>query len=149
MPPYPTAPEISAIFKNMETGNYPEVFKRVSPNVDWTVMGTHPCAGRYTTLAAFQKGTLKRLGAIMKEPGIKLKVRNVIGGGEQAWAVVELVADAECKNGMPFENTYAWCVRFDEEGMVVQVRAYLDSAMVKQAVEENEGPCESFRAKIE
>lgn len=61
--------------------------------------GTHPCAGRYASLAAFQESTLKRLGAIMKPPGIRLKVRNVIGGGEQEWAVVELVAEAECKNG--------------------------------------------------
>lgn len=44
---YPTRNEIEKLFKNMETGNHAEVFKRVSPNVDWTVMGTHPCAGRY------------------------------------------------------------------------------------------------------
>lgn len=27
-------------------------------------------------------------------------VRNVFGGGDQAWATVELVAVAECKSGM-------------------------------------------------
>jgi hypothetical protein len=47
-PTYPTRTEIETLFKNMETGNHAEVFKRVSPEVDWTVMGTHPCAGRYT-----------------------------------------------------------------------------------------------------
>ena len=35
----------------------------------------------------------------MKEPGIRLMVRNVVGGGDQAWATVELVAVAECKSG--------------------------------------------------
>jgi hypothetical protein len=35
----------------------------------------------------------------MKPPGLALKVRNVIGGGEQEWATVELVAVAECKSG--------------------------------------------------
>lgn len=35
----------------------------------------------------------------MKEP-IRLMVRNVFGGGNQAWATVELVAVAECKSGM-------------------------------------------------
>ena len=48
---YPTRNEIEALFKNMETGDHAEVFKRVSPNVDWTVMGTHPCAGKYTRYA--------------------------------------------------------------------------------------------------
>jgi hypothetical protein len=36
----------------------------------------------------------------MKEPGLRLMVRNVFGGGDQAWATVELVAVAECKSGM-------------------------------------------------
>ena len=48
--------------------------------------------------------------------------------------------------GMKFDNTYAWVMRFDESGMVVEVRAYLDSWMVKQAIEENEVP--SHRAPM-
>lgn len=31
-------------------------------------------------------------------------------------------------------------MRFDEDGIIVEVRAYLDSWMVKQAIEENEAP---------
>lgn len=84
----------------MAEGNYKAFFERVSPNVDWTVMGTHPCAGRYRTLKDFQQGTLARLGKIMKEPGLNLAVRNVVGGGDGEWATVELVANAECLNGM-------------------------------------------------
>jgi hypothetical protein len=155
---YPSKEEVSSIFKNAEAGNFPEFMKYVSPTVDWTVMGlslsllllrkptltssgTHPCAGRYNSLVAFNEGTNKRLGAIMKEPGIKLLVRNIITNGE--WVVVEMVSKAECKNGLNFDNTYAWVCRF-EEGIIVQVRAYLDSAIVKQAIEENE--CPSHRA---
>lgn len=37
-------------------------------------------------------------------------------------------------------------MRFDEDGIIVEVRAYLDSWMVKQAIEENEAP--SRRADI-
>ena len=43
--------------------------------------------------------------------------------------------------------SYAWIMRFDENGMIVQVRAYLDTALLKQALEENE--CPSMRAPIE
>ena len=42
--------------------------------------------------------------------------------------------------GLKFDNTYAWCMRFDKDGIIVEVRAYLDSWMVKQAIEENEAP---------
>lgn len=40
-------------------------------------------------------------------------------------------------------------MRFNEEGQIVQVRAYLDSALIKQILEENEGPwVKSYRAPI-
>jgi ketosteroid isomerase-like protein len=48
--------------------------------------------------------------------------------------------------GLKFDNTYAWVVRFDQGGQIVEVRAYLDSWMVKQAIEENE--CPSHRAPV-
>lgn len=86
----------------------------------------------------------------MAPPGIPLKVRNIIGGNPDApWSTVELVAEATCKNGFKFDNTYAWCVRFNEEGVIVQVRAYMDSWMVKQAVEENECPSRRTDTRIE
>ncbi len=34
----------------------------------------------------------------MKNP-VQLKVRSVIGGGDEEWAVVELIFDSTCKNG--------------------------------------------------
>ena len=105
---YPSRDEIEKIFKHMETGDFASTFERVSPDVDWTVMGTHPCAGRYSSLKDFQKSTITRLGNIMKEPGIRLMVRNVIGGGDQEWATVELIAAAECKSGesVPVESFF-------------------------------------------
>jgi len=137
---YPPREEIEKLFKNLETNNYAAVFGRVDPTVDWTVMGTHPLAGRYRTAQEFQKNTILRLSSVMKEPGMQVKVRNVIGGGDQEWAAVELVIHAECKNGLKFENTYSWNMRFDESGKIVEVRAYLDSWMVNEAIIQNECP---------
>jgi ketosteroid isomerase-like protein len=61
----------------------------------------------------------------------------VVGGDPQDWATVELEADALQKNGNPYNQRYAWVMRFDDKGMIVQVRAYLDSALVQQAVDDN------------
>lgn len=99
MSSFPSKATITSLFSHLGTGNPAEFFKHVSPTVAWTVMGTHPCAGHYTSLEAFQKATFSRLGAIMKEPGIRLKVRNAIVDTESGWATVELVAVAECKSG--------------------------------------------------
>ncbi|KAM3422360.1 hypothetical protein BST61_g2719 [Cercospora zeina] len=142
---YPSASEIHALFSRLATE--PELFfKRVAPNVDWTVMGTHPLAGRYHSLSDFQQATFARLGKIMKAPGIRLKPRNVIGGGEQEWCTVELVVNGDCENGLAFDNCYAWCCRFDDSGVIVEVRAYLDSWLVREAIVQNEVP--SQRAEV-
>lgn len=87
------------MFSHLATGDAPSFFSNVDANVDWTVMGTHPLAGNYQSLADFQQATFSRLGKIMKPPGVALGVRNVIGGGEQEWATVELVINAVCHNG--------------------------------------------------
>ena len=39
------------------------------------------------------------INRVLRDP-LKLKVINVIGGGDEEWAVVELKADAVCKNGV-------------------------------------------------
>ncbi|CAK1359170.1 unnamed protein product [Cercospora beticola] len=142
---YPNASEIHALFFNLST--QPEAFfERVAHDVDWTVMGTHPLAGRYNSLSDFQAATFARLGKIMKAPGIRLKPRNVIGGGDQGWCTVELVVNGVCENGLAFDNCYAWCCRFDESGVIVEVRAYLDSWLVREAIVQNEVP--SQRAEV-
>ena len=42
--------------------------------------------------------------------------------------------------GLYFDNTYAWVTRWNAEGQIVQVRAYLDSVLVAKAIFENEAP---------
>jgi hypothetical protein len=41
-------------------------------------------------------------------------------------------------SGLHFDNTYAWVTSWDKNGMILQVRAYLDSALVAKAITENE-----------
>ncbi|MEI7433999.1 MAG: hypothetical protein WCJ93_07095 [Methanomicrobiales archaeon] len=60
------------------------------------------------------------------------------GAGEIAF--VELEALSLARNGIPFRNSYCWICRFDQ-GTIVEVRAYLDSALVQKLLDENEpGP---------
>ncbi|MCZ3364819.1 MULTISPECIES: hypothetical protein [Methanobacterium] len=39
--------------------------------------------------------------------------------------------------GLPFNNTYCWIVQF-KNNIIVEVRAYVDSALVQKVIEENE-----------
>jgi hypothetical protein len=41
-------------------------------------------------------------------------------------------------SGLIFNNTYSWVTRWSTDGIIVEARAYLDSALVSKAVVENE-----------
>ena len=128
-----TAEYVSEIFKGLEEGDGAAFFNHVDDKVDWIVEGTHPLAGHYRSKAAFIEGTFAKLGKVLPK-GAQLHVENLLVSGDDA--VVELHSLATAKNGMRFDNRYCWVVYF-RRGLIVRVRAYLDSAMVARLFEEN------------
>jgi uncharacterized protein len=128
-----TEREVRALFSKLESGDGKQFFDHVADDVDWTVEGTHPLAGHYQSKEEFFSHTFAILNKVLPE-GTQLRVENVLTSGD--WAVVELRSMAIARNGMRFDNRYCWVVRF-ENGSIVQVRAYLDSAMVQKLIDEN------------
>jgi uncharacterized protein len=112
---------VREIFKGLENGDGAAFFTHVAVDVDWTVMGTHPLAGRYRSKADFIAGTFTQLEYLIVK-------------GDQA--VVELHSLATARNGMRFDNRYCW-ILFFEADKIVRVRAYLDSALVAELFKEN------------
>ena len=53
--------------------------------------------------------------------------------------MVELEALSTALDGKPFANRYCWVCRFAGQ-TIVEVRAYLDSALVARLLAENEAP---------
>jgi uncharacterized protein len=125
---------VAEIFDFLRTAENDKFFSKVADDVNWTVMGTHPLAGTYTSKNIFVEKTFHRLNKILKE-GVILKVNNIII--EDNIAVVEMESLATAKNGIPFNNKYCWIVRFEND-FIVEVRAYLDSALVQRVLDENE-----------
>jgi uncharacterized protein len=130
-----TAEYVKSIFEALANGDAPTFFNNVADDVSWRVTGTdNPLSGNYTSKSEFVAKTFQRLGKLMDGP-MKLAVVNVIVDGNMA--AVELKANAKAKSGSDFANEYCWVCRFENE-KIVQVRAYLDSALVKRVIEENE-----------
>ncbi len=127
---------VRTLFANLENGRTDAFFDHVAEDVNWTVMGTHPLAGTYHTKADFLAHTFARLNKLLKE-GVVLRVTNLLVDGDTA--VVELHSLSTALNGKPFNNRYYWIARFSN-GKIVEVRAYLDSALVQQLIDENERP---------
>ncbi len=126
-----TPDRVRDIFKGLESGDGTAFFDHVADNVDWIVEGTHPLAGHYLSKKAFIEGTFAKLGQVLPQ-GAQLQMENLIVKDDQA--VVELHSLATAKNGMRFDNRYCWVVYF-QDGLIVRVRAYLDSAMVARLFE--------------
>lgn len=125
---------VKQLFDYLKTGETDKFFSKVSDYVNWTVMGTHPLAGTYHTKQDFIQATFERLNKVLKE-GVVLKVNHILV--KDSTAVVEMENLSTALNGKPFNNTYAWIVRFENEE-IVEVRAYVDSAMVQRVLDENE-----------
>lgn len=128
-----TPEQVQALFKGLESGNGADFFAHVADDVDWTVMGSHPLAGHYSSKQAFIAGTFAKLAQVLPE-GARLHVENIIVQGDQA--VVELRSMATARNGMRFDNRYCWVVYY-KDNVIVRVRAYLDSALVARLFAEN------------
>src|SRR6202044_1186277 len=128
-----TSDRVREIFKGLENGDGADFFQHVADDVDWTVMGTHPLAGHYLSKQDFIAGTFAKLGQVLLD-GAELHTEHLIVKDNQA--VVELHSLATAKNGMRFDNRYCWVVDF-HDGIIVRVRAYLDSAMVARLFQEN------------
>jgi uncharacterized protein len=107
-----------------------QFFERVSDDVVWTVMGTHPLAGTYHSKSEFQSATQDRLAPIMRD-GIRHELQHVFVDGDVT--VAELRSLTVTKEGAPFDNTYCWVCRFEGD-TIVAVRAYVDSAMVAYTI---------------
>jgi uncharacterized protein len=128
-----TSSRVREIFKGLESGDGADFFTHVAEDVDWTVMGTHPLAGHYRSKSDFIAGTFAKLEMVLLQ-GAELHAEHVFVNGDEA--VVELHSLATAKNGMRFDNRYCWVVEFRAD-VIVNVRAYLDSAMVARLFVEN------------
>jgi ketosteroid isomerase-like protein len=116
--------ERRALFAGLFSGTGESFFARMADDVDWTVEGTHPLAGHYCSKWDFLARTCAKLHEAL------------VGG---ASAVDELRSMVAARNGMRFDSHYCWVTHF-ADGVIVEVRAHLDSALVQRLVDENPLP---------
>ncbi|KAF7195891.1 hypothetical protein HII31_02771 [Pseudocercospora fuligena] len=129
MTPYPDANEIRQLISHLSTDNFQPFYDRVAPDVTWEVPGSSSGSGRFTSLGSkvWKRIALGGTNNALASP-LKFKLVHIIGGGDQAWAAVEMEAlDATVGThhfvGMPYPQKYSWIMRFNDRGIIVQVRA--------------------------
>ena len=66
---------------------------------------------------------------------MEFKVDHIYVSGDTA--IVEMTSTSTALNGRPYPQKFCWVTRF-VDGLIVEVRAYLDSVLVQQVIDENE-----------
>ncbi|PJJ65106.1 nuclear transport factor 2 family protein [Compostimonas suwonensis] len=129
----------SALFQNLgDPSTVSAFFDQVADDVSWTVEGTHPLAGAFTSKTEFVRATFDRLAPLMRDQ-VRLRLLRVFIDGDTV--IAELQAGSTTLEGSPYDNRLCWVCRFAgtaADDLIVEVHAYLDSAMVTWTVARNE-----------
>ena len=120
--------------------NSPAFFQRVSPTVHWQVMGSMAISGDYHSLEEFKAKAFSRVVARL-DGRMAFNITRVIVSGREA--AVEMPVDTDSvrqKNGQPLPNVHLWLVKYDDAGVIVDVRMYMDGVLMQQLLDNNPGP---------
>ncbi|KAG8411250.1 hypothetical protein J3459_016462 [Metarhizium acridum] len=93
--------------------------------------------GRDTASRTTKTQPSKRLGRNLKGP-IRFTATRVIVDAEREedgwWCTVETKGEATRTTGQPYDNEYAWLMRWNDEGKIVEVRSYFDTMLSEKVL---------------
>lgn len=98
-------------------------------------MGTHPLAGVYNSKDEFLKNTFERSSRLLKEGPVVMKVDHIYVSCDTV--VAGMTSTSTALNGRTYPQKFCWVTRF-VDGLIVEIRAYLDLVLVQQVIDENE-----------
>jgi uncharacterized membrane protein/ketosteroid isomerase-like protein len=96
----------------------------LADDLQWTIVGRSEVSKTYNSKEEFIGEVLQPFGARFSEPFRPVKVRGLYDDGDTV--VVLWDGEGTRLDGKPYENTYAWFMRF-REGLVVEATAFYDS----------------------
>lgn len=107
------------------------VFDLLAEDVIWTVAGSSPVSGTYTTQQEFLEEAVRPIENRLST-AIVPEVKYIIAQGNQV--VVIWDGSAQAENGNSYRNSYAWHMVF-EAGEITEVTAFLDTWALNQLME--------------
>lgn len=98
-------------------------FDLLAPDVKWTITGNSPISKTYTSRQQFLDEAITPLNKRLSKP-IVPKVRAIYAEGNSVIALWDGTATAT--DGVPYNNTYSWYMKFSK-GKIVEVVAFFDT----------------------
>ena len=99
------------------------VFDLLAEDMSWTVAGSSPVSGTYASRSDFMTRAVAPINARLSTP-ISPQVRSIVAQDDTV--VVVWDGSATRRDGLRYENRYAWHMVF-EDGRIVEVIAFLDT----------------------
>lgn len=98
----------------------------LAPDVNWTITGSSPVAGTYTSREEFIAKAAKPFAAKLSTP-ITPTILALYADGDTV--IVRWLAEATTKDNQPYVNNYAWFLQI-KDGKVVKGTAFFDGMVV-------------------
>lgn len=109
-------------FMNWQQGKG-TVFDLLAPGAIWTVSGSSPVSGVYSSKADLMEQAVGPISARLATP-ISPTVQSIVAGDDVV--VVLWNGEATALDRKPYRNTYLWHMTF-KDGQVIEVQAFLDT----------------------
>jgi ketosteroid isomerase-like protein len=114
---------VEKAFRDWEDGTG-SIHDLLADDVRWTIVGRSQVSKTFDTKEQFIGEVLQPFGARFSQPFRPVAVHGVYADADTV--VVLWDGEGTRLDGKPYENTYAWFMRFDE-GLVVEATAFFDS----------------------
>ncbi|KIN05369.1 hypothetical protein OIDMADRAFT_116473 [Oidiodendron maius Zn] len=131
-------PHIFDVFSKLEL--QPErLSQTMDPNAKFHIIGNHPLAGKYSSLEMFYVNGLWRLQKTYDDhyDELEVSVWAITGGCDEEWSTQEMRFKARSNVGKEYSVVNVWLTKWSGH-RIVEVRTYVDGAVVVELLSENE-----------
>ncbi|KAJ7470133.1 hypothetical protein B0H11DRAFT_2224101 [Mycena galericulata] len=129
-----THAHVASLLDPVGKGDWSSFVGAIDPDVRWVIASEKQDNERMTgvyNLASWNEQVRTPLTTKVKNQEVKMSISSFDVVGNKA--IVQAYGEAVQLNGKPYNNHYAWFLTFSEEtGKVVEIREYLDTALVHE-----------------
>ncbi len=119
---------VARLFDRWEQGDMQAFFDVLADDVRWTVSGSTPISGTYTSKVEYVEKVYRPLFARLAGP-TSCRVRKIIAEGDTV--VVQWHGQSPTRSGPPYVQEYCWVIRV-EGGTIKEVDGYYDTVAVAE-----------------
>ena len=119
---------VARLFDRWEHGDMQAFFNALADDIRWTVSGSTPISGTYTSKAEYVEKVYRPLFDRLTGP-TRCRVRQIIA--EADTVVVQWHGESPTRSGQPYVQEYCWVIRVEDE-MIKEVEGYFDTGAVAE-----------------